>query len=268
MSVQSVNRAIDILSLFTAARPRLGITDMSRELGLPKPTIHGLVSTLVERGFLVRDEETRKYSLGFKIYELGTILAGGIKVNQVGAIAAQRLARRTRLITRLAVWDQDGMLVTMHLFPELRSDHFPQLGPRIPAYCSASGKAVLASLDKRDLTVYLNNVRFVRFTEHTMIRQSSLLKDLEEVREKGYSVEREEMLPGLACVGAPIFDHTNKPVAALSISGGREQFSPENIEEFAPELLKTSSEISCALGYTPGIHAYNEEYGLLRQASR
>ena len=81
MGIQSVHRALDILSLFSAAQPRLGITEMSNVLGLPKATVHGLVRTLVQRGFLYQDIETRKYRLGLTIYELGTILAGTLKSN-------------------------------------------------------------------------------------------------------------------------------------------------------------------------------------------
>ncbi|MFH1349502.1 MAG: helix-turn-helix domain-containing protein, partial [Pseudomonadota bacterium] len=82
MIIQSVHRAMQVLGLFSLSTPRLGISEISRALGLHKGTVQGLIRTLVHEGFLQQDQETRKYQLGFKIYELGLIMAGSLEVNQ------------------------------------------------------------------------------------------------------------------------------------------------------------------------------------------
>src|SRR4030042_447465 len=98
IGIQSVNRAIAILSLFTPRRPRLGITEISRMLNLPKATIYGLAHTLLKAGFLQQDPETRKYQLGLKIYEMGIILAGNFEINQKAIGPANKLAKSVSLV--------------------------------------------------------------------------------------------------------------------------------------------------------------------------
>ena len=255
MTIQSVHRAIDILSLFSVTQPRLGITDMSRSLGLPKPTVHGLVQTLMQRGFLTQDPETKKYSVGMRIFELGTILAGSLKINQVAAAPTQRLASETGLAARIAIWDEDSVLVTLNLFPAARNIQFNQLGPRVPAYCTAIGKAILAWLPEAGLDAYLKQVVFIKFTQHTLDNKAALLEDLDQVRRRGYAEDREEYLMGLACISLPLFDYTGRPVGSVSLSGSSSQIFDQPIEEKARYLSQTAMEISRYLGHQPGVTA-------------
>jgi IclR family KDG regulon transcriptional repressor len=256
MSVQSVHRAIDILSLFSTARPWLGVTEISQALNLPKPTIHGLLKTLASRGFLTKDPDSRKYSLGLNIYELGTILAGSLRVNQVAAEPAQRLARQTGLVARVAIWDHETVLVTMNLFPQASEPMPNNLGPRLPAYCSAVGKAVLAFLPPDELTAYMKKVQFMSFTPNTITTKKQLREDLKTARKFGYSSESGEFLLGLACIGAPLFDRSGGPVGSISLSGAPGEMTDDVAAARAPELLAIAREISGYLGYqigTPGL---------------
>jgi DNA-binding IclR family transcriptional regulator len=249
MSVQSVHRAIDILTLFSTVRPHLGVTEISQELNLPKPTIHGLIQTLVSRGFLTQDPDSRKYSLGLNIYELGVILAGSLRINQVAAEPAQRLARRTGLVGRVAIWDHESVLVTLNLFPKASEPMPNNLGPRLPAYCSAVGKAVLAFLPPDELTAYLKVVRFMSFTPNTITTKKRLRDDLKDARKLGYSSESGEFLLGLACIASPLFDRSGKPVGSISLSGSPGEMTDDVVTARAPELLAIAREISGYLGY-------------------
>ena len=249
MSVQSVHRAIDILSLFSTARPMLGVTEISQALDLPKPTIHGLIQTLVKRGFLTQDPDSRKYSLGLSIYELGTILTGSLRINQVAAEPAQRLARQSGLVARVAIWDQESVLVTLNLFPQASEPVPNNLGPRLPAYCSAVGKAVLAFLPPEELAAYLKNIRFMSFTPNTITTKKRLREDLKAARKLGYSRESGEFLQGLACFGAPLLDRSGGPVGSISLSGAPGEMTDSVEAEQAPNLMKIAREISGYLGY-------------------
>ncbi len=151
MAIQSVKRALGILSLFSPTTSRLSIKEISELMDLPKPTVHGLVKTLFEDGFLMQDDDTRKYSLGLSIYELGTYLSSSLKINQLGATPVQRLAKNIGLMTRIALWDAPMALVTLNLFPDMDTPQFQQLGPKVPAYCTAIGKAVLFTLTEDKL---------------------------------------------------------------------------------------------------------------------
>ncbi|MFZ5572449.1 MAG: IclR family transcriptional regulator [Thermodesulfobacteriota bacterium] len=249
MTIQSVNRALDILFLFSDTHPHLGITEISNQLGLTKPTVHALVRTLTHRGFLQQDQVSRKYALGLKIFELGTFLAGTMKINQMGSAVAQRLAEATRQVIRIAIWDQNTMLVTLNVFPGARENPFQQLGPRVPAYCSASGKAVLSALSPKALNRYLKQITMAAFTPYTITRQEDLLKEVEDARLKGYASDREEFMLGIACISAPIFDHAGNPTAAISISSIPSLLFSDNTAPFVEALQHSAGEISSRLGY-------------------
>ncbi|MEJ2167979.1 MAG: IclR family transcriptional regulator [Desulfobacterales bacterium] len=251
MPVQSVHRAIDILSLFSISRPRLGVTEISELLGLSKPTVHGLVRTLAERGFLQQDVETRKYMLGLKIYELGAILSGTLKINQIGAGTVHKLAKDTRCTARIAIRDQDSVLVTLTLYPHLQQVIFQPLGPRIPMYCSSIGKAILSALPEKELSAYLDRTALSSFTPHTVIDKGRLREELKTARELGYAVDRQEYLIGLACVGAPVFDALGNPFASVSLSGPPERFIASKIKDFGKKAMRTTAEISRLLGFMP-----------------
>jgi len=251
MAIQSVNRAIDILFLFSGARPFLGITEISNALELTKPTVHGLVKTLTARGFLSQDPETRKYALGLKIYELGTFLASTLKVNQVGAIPAHRLANSVNHMTRLAIWDQYSALVTLNILPGTKIRNYQQLGPRVPAYCSAAGKAILASLSEKEISIYLKQITLIPYTETTITDKHRLLKELKKIKQKGFADDNEEYLPGIACVSCPVFDHTGQPTAVISVSSIPEVLFGNDLDRIIEEMKDTAREISRSMGYMP-----------------
>lgn len=240
---------MDILFLFSISRPQLGITEISDLLKLTKPTVHGLVRTLTDRGFLHQDPVTRKYSLGLKIFELGNFLAGSLKINQMAMGTACKLAEKTQQMTRIAIWDQNAVLVTMNIMPGLKAVQGEQLGPRVPAYCSAAGKAILATFPQKTLQQYISQTEFIAFTPKTIIDKKHLLSELEAVRAKGYAQDIEEFMPGLGCLSAPIYDHTGCAVAAISLSALPQLLFGEQHNAFTDAMRQSAEEISGKMGF-------------------
>jgi DNA-binding IclR family transcriptional regulator len=238
------------MGLFTHGSTRLGIAEFSRALGLPKPTVHGLVRTLMNQGFLQQDPQTRKYRLGLKIYELGIILAGSLDINQRGAGLAYQLAKQTGLISRIAIWDLDSALLTVNIEPRSHLLFAHQIGPRIPAYCSALGKALLAFLEPEELRGYFDRVKLKPLTANTITQKKQFQKEIEETRRRGYSIDREENALGLACIGVPIFGLGGHLEGAMSLSGDPKDIY-KGMKTLLTELLKTGKEISRSLGYFP-----------------
>ncbi len=252
MSIQSVDRALKILSLFSSCCPSLGVTEISRKLGLSKGTVHGLIRTLLRQGFLQQDTATRKYRLGLKIYELGMILAGTLEINQKAAGPVNQLVKTTQLASRVAIWDGYSMVITSNIHPRLRAEISHQFGPRVHAYCSAIGKAVLAFLSPEQREDYFYRTQFVPFTETTVTGKDQLAAELGETRRRGYAIDREEAVQGHGCIGAPVFQYDGQVAGAISLSGSVKRVLGDKMEQFAEELLKTASEVSRYLGYIPG----------------
>jgi IclR family KDG regulon transcriptional repressor len=249
MGIQSVNRAISILSLFSHRRTRLGITEISHILNLPKGTVHGLARTLLSAGFLQQDSETRKYQLGLKLYEMGITLAGNLEINQKAVGPANRLAKSASLVSRIAIWDGNSALITLNVDPHSKSLFVHQIGPRIPAYCSSVGKAILAFLSDEELNGYLSQTELVPYTPKTITQKEQLLRELEETRQRGYSIDQEETTLGLVCIGAPIFGKDGHLEASISLSGDQSRFRRKQLKGLGEKLIKTAGEISRSMGY-------------------
>ncbi len=249
MSIQSVSRALSILKLFSAAKIHLGISEIARALNLTNPTVHGLVRTLVEKGFLTQDPATKKYCLGIRNYELGHYFLGASRVYQVGAAATHRLAQTAGLSARLAVRDEDSVVVILMVHAQPERFQYLQVGPKIPNYCTSLGKAILAWLPSDELMKYMEHVQLAPYTPQTITDRKRLLEDLDKSRLRGYAIDRQELVPGLTCASAPIFNQSQQPVASVSISSGSDLFGLDNISEITDELIQTANEISYSLGY-------------------
>jgi IclR family KDG regulon transcriptional repressor len=249
MSIQSVHRAIQMLCLFSVDKPYLGITEISRALGLHKATVQNLVRTMVEDGFLRQDPDTRKYQLGLRLYELGFILEETLEINQKASDLAHQLAAKTHHLVRIAILDADEALITLHAYPRTRPFIFRHFGPHVPLYCTALGKALLAFLGKDEIDAYVERVTFIPYTSNTITQKDRLLKELEETKQRGFSINREEHLMASTSIGAPIFGKEGRITASIALTG-----DPRNIlenETFSRELVVSASWISRLMGYSP-----------------
>ncbi len=251
MIIQSVDRALDILSLFSYARPRWGITDIALAMNLPKGTIHNIVSTLNSAGFLKKDEETRKYCLGPKLFSLGTIMGGTLEINQKASRHAYNLVERTGLMCRVAIWDHDAALLTMEVVPHNYTALAQRIGPRVAAYCSALGKALLAYLGSSEIKAYVDRTELVPFTPKTISRKDLLLEELERTKTRGYAVNNEEIALGRASLATPLYGSDHRLVGAISQAGNVDQILGSEMDSLIRWLKATAGEISMALGYYP-----------------
>lgn len=250
MTIQSVDRALHILQHFSLSRTALGIGELSHLMNLPRATVHGLVRTLVNNGFLRQDPETRKYLLGFKIYELGTILTSTLEINRKANDHAHSLAKKTRLDARISVWDVDSALLTLGVSGR-SLPFFQWIGPRLPAYCSASGRAMLAHFEKTAVEDYFGRANLVPYTSGTITDRDKILEQLDITRQRGFSMEREELIQGLVAIGAPIFDQGGLLIAAISLSGDKDRFLKKELKMLGRELVHAATMISRGMGYYP-----------------
>ncbi len=248
MIIQSVKRALQILGLFNMARHQLGITEISRSLNLTKGTIQGLVRTLKDQGFLEQDPYTRKYRLGAKVYELGIIRAGSLEINQKASMPAHQLSLRTERQVSIAIWDKNSALVTMDVYPRSQPFLSRQFETRLPPYCTALGKALLAFLSEDELNAYIEQAELIPYTPNTIVDKGELLRELSDTRARGYSLNREEHLLGRNGIGAPIFGREKRLAASIYLGCGPGQ-DGGTITRYAGDVMNTALEISRLMGY-------------------
>jgi len=222
-------------------------------LGLPKGTAHNIIRTLERNRFLQQDEETRKYSLGSKIFTLGTIMSGTLEINQKGAGPAQKLANKTDLVSRIAIWDQDAALISIEQHPHTSQLLSPRIGPRVAAYCSAIGRAILAYLPQSEIDAYFNKTSLTPFTEKTMTSRDQIIEELKNTRSRGYAINNEELTLGRASIASPIFKGAGRVAGAISLTWLRDRKINVETDILIHDLRTTAGEISEYLGYYPTI---------------
>ena len=257
MRIQSLQRAIGILNLFRKSRNPIGISEMAASLDLAKTTVHGLVSTLESNGFLQKDLTTRKYRLGFALYELGSIQVSRLEINQHSAVPLQNLSNRINRICRVAIWDRDSIIVTMTIQPQGHESTARQFGPRLPGYCTALGKAILANLPNADLRVYLDSTELVSYTPYTIVDRRTLEDSLGRIKDRGYSISRQEVLLHQASLGAPVLTIGGELAGAISARLNPEDQDTELMRSVAELLMATADQISLEMGYQPMDVTYN-----------
>lgn len=248
-SVPALDRALTLLETLVQSRRGLALSELSRKLRLPKSSIHCLLLTLERRGYLQRDESTKRYILGLKFFSMAHASSAGLDLRQKARPFLMRLGQWTRLTVHMAVLEQAEAVLIEKIEPPTIFNLATWVGKRMDVHCTGVGKALLAFLPEDELALLLARHRFPRRNEFTIVSPRKLKEHLAKIREKGYAVDDQEDEIGLRCVGAPIIDHSGRAVAAISVSGAVAQITDENLETLAAQVKQAALRISRELGY-------------------
>jgi DNA-binding IclR family transcriptional regulator len=248
-TLRSVDRAIAVLKAFSEEKPELGVTELSRQLKLPKSTVYRLLASLHQEGVVDQDPETERYRLGIELVHLAGLVLKQIDVRQVARPYLQSLAEASEETVNLTVLTGDGKVINIDGISSPRMvRNVGWIGREMLPHCISSGKALLAYLPQQRLERILPK-ELVRFTEETITDPVRLHRELKRVRQQGYAVAQEELEIGLSAVAAPIWNHDGEVVAAVSVSGPSFRLSSHKLPELAELTRRTANEISHQLGY-------------------
>ncbi len=219
---RSVDRATQILLALASGTPRLGVSEISELVDVPKPTVYTMLRTLERHGLVVQEVEGGKYALGPAVLQLGNAYLDGSELRARSASWADMLARQSGEAVWVGVLSGHNIVVVHHA---LRPDDLVQIlevGAAVPWHACALGHAIAASLDdNRQKELLAGPVR--RLTGRTVTDPEALRQALTETRERGYAVEDQEATLGDAGLAAPVYDWSGKAVGALGIVGPAER---------------------------------------------
>jgi IclR family pca regulon transcriptional regulator len=250
---QSLERGLAILSSFRSAQPLLGVSDLSRQVGLSRSTTHRYVATLASLGYLQQDVQTKKYRLGPRVLDLGFSAMNSMELRHISAPHLQELSDTTGHTANMAVLDGADIVYiqrcrSSRAAPEI--DLNLHVGSRLPAYCTSMGKVLLAFLPADKLKAVLETVQFARRGPNTITAKRELVRELSRVRERGLAVNNEELAYGLRSIAAPVRSQTGEVVAAINIAVHRSMVSmDELLEDLAAALVGAAAEISARIGF-------------------
>lgn len=246
---RSVERALSILSLFDCHKTEWGISEISRELDLSKSTVHSLVKALEKVDFL-QMADNGKYGLGIKVYELGRTYSGNIRLNTAAEPMIKWLGKKYNESVNLAIYAGNKAVFIINNQAGTEESVFPRAGAEVFAYCTAVGKVLLAFQAEEDIEKYLKNEPMISLTTNTITDPKDLRSELKTVRQQRFAVDREEALPGIACVAAPIFSVSRQVIAAISVSGNAEKILHDQVfSSCCRDVVQAAQTISELMGY-------------------
>jgi len=244
--IRSVEKTIKILELL-AEKGDLSVAEAAAKLSMNRSTCHRFLVTLRELGYVVQNTLSH-YRLSFRIFELGMKVADRLQVRQIASPYLKELSNLFNETINLGYWNNNEIihLDKINSSEILRMD--PGIGSRVPAHCTALGKAILAYLPDEDLNNFMKSMPLKAMTPNTITAKERLVEQLERIRKQGFAVDCDELCIGLSCVASPVFDYTDYPSYSVSIAGPSSRMTKDKIAIMQKEVKRVCRELSESLG--------------------
>jgi IclR family transcriptional regulator, pca regulon regulatory protein len=250
---ESVDRGIAILECFSPAHPVRGIADVAEELGMKRSTTHRYMSTLLALGYLEQGVK-RKYRLGLRVTDLGmaTLNATGLREHALPYM--DELSGQSSYTVSLAVLDGPDIIYVARVQGRRRGqnkiDPGLQPGSRLPAYCSAMGKLLLAHLPREPQDRAIGEMMLKPRAPGTITSKRRLRDELASICEEGYAINDQELVAKLHAIAVPVRSETRGVVAALSMAAHVSTIPlGKLVNGLKPHLVTAADRISARLGY-------------------
>ena len=250
--MKSINRALEILNCFSYEKPEMGVTDISKQLNLPKSTISRLLTALRQHNFVIKSSASQKFRLGMKILKLSGIVKPIMDEWVVLARPHLKdLRDKTNETTALHVIDGDQRMC-IEEFPSLNELRpFLSKGGHYPLHAGSAGKLLLAYQSEEKRKEILSKRKLPRFTPNTITNIQDLEKELSNIRQKGFALSYQERATFLSSISAPIRNYENEVIAALCLHGPSMRLTHQKMLNFKYFVIETAAKISKELGFEP-----------------
>lgn len=226
-------------------KPR-GVTDLAKELDLTKSNVHRLLQTLVLGGYAYQELAQGRYALTVKFCELGLQVLSRLDVKRVAAPHLDALVKETGESAYLSILDEDQTIYIDKMEGSHPVRAYAPVGSRAPAYCVATGKALLAHQSQEVIAQAARRIE--AHTKNTVKNARELNAELERVRRQGYAINNGEWRESVCGLAAPIFDASDRAVAAIGISGPSDRLRPRVLRSFAASVTAAARAVSESMG--------------------
>jgi DNA-binding IclR family transcriptional regulator len=218
-TVKSLRKALAILDTVAEAEHPLLVSEIAFRAGLPRPTTHRLIQTLIAVGYLNQDPLDGRVSVGYSVLQLAGALLDRNRLRLEALPHLQDLALKSGERVNLGILHKQRLLYLAGVEKPSLPTIYSRFGRTAPAHCCSLGKAILAYLLETELQAFLAGAKLTAMTPNTISNVRQFTKELARIRTMGYAIDSEEHMLGSFCVAAPIFDARNRPVAAIGLSG-------------------------------------------------
>jgi len=248
-NVSNLLRGLDIMELLLESPEGLGVSDISRALGIPVNAVFRIASALVERGYLLKDDQTKTFTLSARLVTMGYRIGNrnGLVETAMPLMRELRDAIKETVILCIMA---GGDCIALDSVPGLHMFRFTvDPGTRATLHASAPGKALVAFLPDSERKAFIAGIKLQRFNERTITNRKKLLQELARVRELGYALDMAEEHDGVHCVAAPVLDVRGYPVAALTTTGPSDRLTRDKLKSHGEMMKDCARQISSRIGF-------------------
>ncbi len=246
--LSSVKNAMRILRLFNAKQKELGLTSIADQIQVPKSTAHRMISILMKENFLSQNPRTGKYRLGLSLLTLGGVISTHHEMYKEALPTVHSLVNQLNETAHICLLENDEVAYLFRKESERHHRLITQIGRKNPIHCTSEGLCILAFQDQKTIERVLSMPMYP-YTSATLTQPEQIMDELENIRQKGYAISKDEFYDGFVGIAAPIRDYTQNIVSSLSIIGSTATITPERYHFFIEEIMKAAAEISEHLGY-------------------
>jgi len=246
--VQSLTRALSLLERLSHTEMGLNLSDVSGSLGLAPSTTHRLLSTMLQMGFVEFDEDQGLWYVGVKAFSVGNAYLKKRDFVAQSRPLMKKLMSLSGETCNLAIIEQETTVFVAQVECLEVMRMVVQLGSRGPLHATGVGKALLATLPKKEVMSLIQRIGLPRLTDNTITTPKLFLDDLKKTQAQGYAIDDEEQKLGLRCIAACIYDESSEPIAAVSISGPAVRITKKRLPILSSHVLNVADEITNAIG--------------------
>lgn len=249
MSVQTLDRAFDILELLSRQPNGLPLTEVAARLGLNKSTVHRILASLKARGYVEQRAGSKAYRLGLEFIEISSLYLNNLELKTEAQDSLHKLCRQADQTVFMAIMQDRDVVYIDKIEAHQSLRRYKIIGQRRPLHTTSLGKALLSGLSEREIVRLYGTGEFERLTANTLGDLATLLKEIELTKQRGWAFDDEENEVGTICVGAPVYDYRNMVIAAVSVAWERAANPGLDPKQMAALVVDATQEISRRMGY-------------------
>lgn len=238
--VDSVRKAFSILECFTPQRAEISLSELSRLCRIPKSTLLNQMRTMEQAGYVQKNPQTQNYRLGYKLMCLSYCVQAASPLMHYVIPVMEELQSATGQTVYLTSCVDGRVFYLQCIYASQRTQVYSVAGKTLPMHCTSSGKAMLSFMPEERINAIIARHGLPAVTHNTITDEETLLKELDEIRRRGYAVDNEEESVGVRCVAVPVLSAKGEVAGALSVSGSVLSVKNENIPGYATLLSQAA----------------------------
>ncbi|GIO05577.1 transcriptional regulator [Brevibacillus reuszeri] len=240
--LKTLDQSLKLLQLFTKEKPEWGARELAKETGLNHTNVYRVLSTFEANRFLVKDPETKKYSLGIRLWELGLTMSESFHVSRLIRPILEGMMKEAGESIFLTCLDGDEGLTLDALEPDHAVKFTVSVGSRSPLFVGASYRSMMAYLPKEHIERIIQQ-GLKQYTQNTIADPDQLRAELALILEQGWAKSAGEYTPDVLAIACPLFNYEGHIMGSLTISGPLYRMPEENIEKYRDILMRGKQEI-------------------------